>query len=73
MRNTSEGYHTFAFFQRAKDEEYSLLENDFIGYMKDTGELKRCPVKDKKILKVSWAGSLPIRQIKGFVGCFYQM
>lgn len=56
MRNTSEGYHTFAFFQRAKDEEYSLLENDFIGYMKDTGEIKRCPIKDKKNPKriVGW-------------------
>ena len=47
MKYTSKGTHSFCFFQRLNREDYSYLENDFIGCM-NKGELKRNPIKDTK-------------------------
>lgn len=54
MENTSMGYHTFAFFQKTDEEEYQLLENDFIGYMQRTKKLKRSPVQNKDKIQIGW-------------------
>lgn len=48
------GYHTFAFFQKTNEEEYQLLESDFIGYMRRTKKLKRSPVKSKDGIQIGW-------------------
>lgn len=54
MENTSMGYHTFAFFQKTDEEEYQVLENDFIGYMQRTKKLKRSPVQNKDKIQIGW-------------------
>lgn len=54
MKNTSKGYHTFAFFQKTKEEEYDCLESAFIGYMRETGKLKRYPIKDHNMNGIGW-------------------
>ncbi len=54
MENTSMGYHTFAFFQKTDEEEYQVLENDFIGYMQRTKKLKRSPVRNKDKIQIGW-------------------
>ena len=54
MENTSMGYHTFAFFQKTNEEEYQVLENDFIGYMQRTKKLKRSPVQNKDKIQIGW-------------------
>lgn len=48
------GYHTFAFFQKTDEEEYQVLENDFIGYMQRTKKLKRSPVQNKDKIQIGW-------------------
>lgn len=48
------GYHTFAFFQKTNEEEYQLLESDFIGYMRRTKKLKRSPVKSRDGIQIGW-------------------
>ncbi len=47
MQNTSQGVHTFSFFQRVKENEYFSLKSDFEKYIKEKGELERQPIKDK--------------------------
>lgn len=54
MENTFMGYHTFAFFQKTDEEEYQVLENDFIGYMQRTKKLKRSPVQNKDKIQIGW-------------------
>lgn len=54
MENTSMGYHTFAFFQKTDYDEYCSLDSDFIGYMRETGKLKRTPVKNKDNVQIGW-------------------
>ena len=65
MENTSMGYHTFAFFQKMDYEEYCILENDFIGYMRKTGKLKRSPVKTKEGVQIGWQYTYKINEDKG--------
>ncbi len=48
MINTSLGYHTFAFFQKAKDEEFYCLTSDFIAYANRNRDVKRFPLKNNK-------------------------
>ena len=45
--NTSMGYHTFAFFQKMNEEEFSIVTGDFILYAKKNKYMKRFPVKDR--------------------------
>ena len=54
MENTSLGYHTFAFFQKTNEEEYDILEHDFIGYMQETKKLKRSPAENKDKVQIGW-------------------
>ena len=54
MENTSLGYHTFAFFQKTDYEEHCFLENDFIGYMRESGRLERIPIKNKDKKQIGW-------------------
>lgn len=65
MENTSMGYHTFAFFQKIDYEEYCILENDFIGYMRKTGKLKKSPVETKEGVRIGWQYSYKINEDKG--------
>lgn len=65
MENTSMGYHTFAFFQKMDYEEYCILENDFIGYMRKTGKLKRSPVKTKEGVQIGWQYTYKVNEDKG--------
>lgn len=46
MKNTSLGYHTFAFFQKAAEDEFSCLTSDFIAYANRNKEIKRFPMKN---------------------------
>lgn len=59
------GYHTFAFFQKMDYEEYCILENDFIGYMRKTGKLKRSPVKTKEGVQIGWQYTYKVNEDKG--------
>ena len=55
MRNTSIGFHTFSFFQKLSEGDYSSLEGDFIQQVRD-GNMKRLPIEDKKNRKsiIGW-------------------
>ena len=53
MQNTSLGFHTFAFFQKANSEEFSLLTGDFIKYANNNSEMKRFPIENQKG-KIGW-------------------
>ncbi len=44
MQNTSQGVHTFSFFQRIKEDDYFTVNSDF----NKNDEMKRQPIKDKK-------------------------
>lgn len=46
--NTSIGYHTFAFFQKVKWDEFSSLTQDFISYASKNKDMKRFPLKSRK-------------------------
>lgn len=48
MKNTSLGHHTFAFFQKAKEDEFSLLTQDFIAYANKNNDMKRFPLSNNK-------------------------
>ena len=65
MKNTSMGYHTFAFFQKTNEEEYQILNNDFIGYMRETKKMKRTPVEGKDKVQIGWQYSYKDNQDKG--------
>ena len=65
MGNTSMGYHTFAFFQKTDYEQYCSLGNDFIGYMRKTGKLKRTPIKNKNNVQIGWQFSYKDDKDKG--------
>lgn len=65
MGNTSMGYHTFAFFQKIDFEEECHLDNDFIGYMRKTGKLKRTPIKNKDNDQIGWQFSYKDNKDKG--------
>lgn len=52
--NTSMGYHTFAFFQKMNEEEFSIVTGDFILYAKKNKYMKRFPVKDRKGRIKAW-------------------
>lgn len=54
MENTSMGYHTFSFFQKLNYEEYQILGNDFSGYTRESGRLKKSPVLDKNKERIGW-------------------
>ena len=54
MKNTSLGYHTFSFFQKLKDMEYSDLSTDFSVYVRKNKDMKEFPVKDKKGKIIGW-------------------
>jgi hypothetical protein len=47
MQNTSQGVHTFSFFQRLKEDEYFILISDFEKFINGKGEIKHQPIKDK--------------------------
>lgn len=40
------GYHTFAFFQKVQNEEFSSLTTDFIAYANRSDDIKRVPKKN---------------------------
>lgn len=65
MENTSMGYHTFAFFQKTDEEEYQILENDFIGYMQRTKKLKRSAAKNKYKVQIGWQYTYKDNKEKG--------
>lgn len=46
MNNTSLGYHTFSFFQKAAEDEFSCLTSDFIAYANKNKDIKRFPMKN---------------------------
>ena len=46
--NTSIGYHTFAFFQKIKGDEFFKLTQDFISYANTNKDMKRFPMKNQK-------------------------
>ena len=48
MQNTSQGLHTFSFFQRLKEDVYFTLNRDFEKYINKNDEMKLQPIKDKK-------------------------
>lgn len=54
MENTSLGYHTFAFFQKTKEDDFFLLTRDFILYANKNSDMKRFPVKNKKGRQIGW-------------------
>lgn len=54
MKNTSLGHHTFAFFQRAKENEFFPLTSDFISCANKNSNMKRFPIKNKKGQQVGW-------------------
>ncbi len=56
MQNTSQGIHTFSFYQRLNENEYFSLNSDFEKYLKENDEMKRQPIKDKKDKKkiIGW-------------------
>lgn len=59
------GYHTFAFFQKTNEEEYQILDNDFIGYMRETKRMKKTPVEGKDKVQIGWQYSYKDNQDKG--------
>lgn len=61
MINTSLGYHTFAFFQRAKEDEFLSLTTDFIAYANRNKEIKRFPIKNKRGWEYTYKNSKGIR------------
>lgn len=65
MENTSMGYHTFAFFQKMDYEGYCFLDNDFIGYMRETGKMQRTPIKNKEKKQIGWRFSYKKNEDKG--------
>lgn len=65
MENTSMGYHTFAFFQKIDYEEYCILENDFIGYMRKTDKMKKSPVESKDGVQIGWQYTYKNNEDKG--------
>lgn len=65
MKNTSMGYHTFAFFQKMNEEEYQILENDFLGYIGETGKLKRSPALNRDEVQIGWQYSYKDDKDKG--------
>lgn len=54
MQNTSLGYHTFQFFQKTNDEDFSLLTDDFIAYANQNNEMKRFPIISKEGISIGW-------------------
>lgn len=65
MRNTSIGYHTFAFFQKTDYEQYWSLEADFEWYMNKTGKLKRGTANNKDDQQIGWTFSYKDNEDKG--------
>lgn len=61
MINTSLGYHTFAFFQRAKEDEFLSLTTDFIAYANRNKDIKRFPIKNKRGWEYTYKNSKGIR------------
>lgn len=54
MKNTSSGVHTFAFFQRMREEEYFDLRSHFNEFKVKTNELNDRPLKDKNGRITGW-------------------
>ena len=48
LENTSLGYHTFAFFQKEKEDIFNKLETDFMIYAKKNNDIKRFPLENNK-------------------------
>lgn len=54
MKNTSLGFHTFSFFQRAKENDFFPLTSDFIICANNNSDMKRFPIKNKKGHQIGW-------------------
>lgn len=54
MRNTSAGYHTFSFYQKLSNDDYTMLISDFREYRHKIGDIKDFPIKDKHGKVIGW-------------------
>lgn len=54
MQNTSLGYHTFSFFQKTNEADFSSITRDFMMFADTSGELKRFPIQNKKRETIGW-------------------
>lgn len=59
--NTSLGYHTFAFFQKAKEDEFDSLTTNFMVYAKSNNDIKRFPIKNNKGWEYTYKSNKGIR------------
>lgn len=55
MKNTSAGYHTFAFYQKVSSDNYLLLASDFRVYKNKNEDIYDYPIEDKEGKIIGWA------------------
>ncbi|NCE66414.1 hypothetical protein D1159_18040 [Pseudoflavonifractor sp. 524-17] len=55
MKNTSAGYHTFAFYQKISSDDFSMLTSDFRVYKNKNKDIYDYPIKNKKGKIIGWA------------------
>lgn len=61
LENTSLGYHTFAFFQKEKEDIFNALTTDFIAYANKNNDIKRFRLKNNKGWEYAYKSNKGIR------------